>query len=304
VEGWAGAGSELVLEEGTAGVSVSLLAPPSDSTLVRPVMLTGRWIQPGDRNAIVLNDLFSTRFPELKTGDTLRLRVNGKETDFVVVGFFQFAGRVSGFLAYTSYEFLSMLVNQPSRASSFRIIASQPGLASAEQQELAAAIEARLRQSGIDIGDVSSGSSLSQTATDGFNVLVGFLLFLAVLTALVGSIGLAGTMSMNVMERTREIGVMRAVGASNRILMKMVIMEGALIGLLSWFFGTLLAFPISKVMSDSVNLAIFDAPSNFVLTPTGFLLWLGAVIILSVLASVMPARNASHLTIREVLAYE
>jgi putative ABC transport system permease protein len=303
VEGWAAARSELILSDGSAGESVSLLAPPSTSTLVRPVMLAGRWIQPGDQNAIVLNDLFQTRFPKLKVGDTLRLRVNGKERDFVVVGFFQFAGRVSGFLAYTSYEYLSDLIKQPNQASSYRITATTV-MDNDQQVALAKAIEARLRQKAIDISDVSSGFSMSQTASDGFNVLTGFLLFLAGLTALVGSIGLAGTMSMNVMERTREIGVMRAIGASNKVLMKMVIVEGTLIGLLSWLLGCLLAFPISKVMSDSVNQAIFDAPSNFALTPTGFILWLVAVIILSVLASAMPARNASRLTIREVLAYE
>ena len=177
-------------------------------------------------------------------------------------------------------------------------------MTSDQQAALAKAVEARLRQYNVDIADISTGSSIGQTATDGFNVLVGFLLFLAGLTALVGSIGLTGTMSMNVLERTREIGVMRAIGASDNMLMKMVIVEGSLIGLLSWLFSCLLAFPISKLMSDSVNQAIFGAPSNFALTPTGFLLWLGVVILLSVLASLMPARNASRLTIREVLAYE
>jgi putative ABC transport system permease protein len=121
---------------------------------------------------------------------------------------------------------------------------------------------------------------------------------------MVGSIGLAGTMSMNVMERTREIGVMRAIGASNGILMSMVMVEGVLIGLISWLLGSLLAFPISKLMADSISLALFDAPSNLGFTPTGFLIWLVVVVILSILASVMPARSAARLTIREVLAYE
>jgi putative ABC transport system permease protein len=86
--------------------------------------------------------------------------------------------------------------------------------------------------------------------------------------------------------------------------MKMVIVEGMIIGLVSWLLGTLLAFPISKVMADSIAMSLFDSPSNLGFTPTGFILWLGAVIVLSVLASVMPARKAARLTIREVLAYE
>jgi len=304
VEGWATARSELVRADGSAGDSVGLLAPPAGSTLVKPVMIEGRWIEPGDQNAITLNDLFLSNFPQLQVGDTIKLNINGDEKDFVIVGFFRLAGKVSGYLAYTSYDYLSQLINQPNQALSYRIAGDPGGMTPDQQAALAKTVEARLRAKNIDIADLSTGSSTSQTATDGFNILVGFLLFLAGLTALVGSIGLTGTMSMNVMERTREIGVMRAIGASNNILMKMVIVEGTLIGLLSWLFSCILAFPISKLMGDSINLALFDAPSHFALTPTGFLLWLGAVILLSVLASVMPARNASRLTIREVLAYE
>jgi putative ABC transport system permease protein len=106
------------------------------------------------------------------------------------------------------------------------------------------------------------------------------------------------------MERTREIGVMRAIGASDGILMRMVLAEGLVICLLSWVLGSLLAFPISKLMSDTVSLALFDAPSDFGFTLTGFVIWLGVVLALSVLASLMPARSATRLTIREVLAYE
>ncbi len=304
VEGWAAARAEMVLADGTSGESVSMLAPPADSDLVKPIVLQGRWIEPGDQNAIVLNDLFMAQYPQLKIGDTLRLKVNGDDKDFVVVGFFRFAGKVAGLLAYTNYDYLSQLINQPNQASSYRIVADRRGMTNDQQLALAKTIEARLRIYNVDINDVTTGFDMSSTAADGFNVLTAFLLFLATLTALVGSIGLAGTMSMNVMERTREIGVMRAIGASNRVLMNMVMVEGILIGMISWILGCLLAFPMSKILSDTVSQAIFNSPSNFGLTPTGFVIWLVVVIVLSVLASVIPARSASRLTIREVLAYE
>jgi putative ABC transport system permease protein len=304
VEGWAAARSELVLPDGSAGESVKMLAPPAGTDLVTPILMEGRWIEPGDTNAITLNDRFLTTHPDLDVGETLLLRVNGKDTEWKIVGFFQLAGKVSGHLAYGSYDYLSELIGQPNQAAVFRIEAQPAYLEQFGQEHLVREIEAHLRQGGIDIEEINTGSFMSETASEGFAILTAFLLFLAVLTALVGSIGLAGTMSMNVMERTREIGVMRAVGASNSILMKMVIVEGMIIGLVSWLLGTLLAFPISKVMADSIAMSLFDSPSNLGFTPTGFILWLGAVIVLSVLASVMPARKAARLTIREVLAYE
>jgi putative ABC transport system permease protein len=97
---------------------------------------------------------------------------------------------------------------------------------------------------------------------------------------------------------------MRAIGSSNGILMLMVIIEGYLIGLISWALGSLLAFPISNLMSNSISLALFGASTSITYTPTGFIIWFMVVSLLSVGASVLPARKAANLTIREVLAYE
>lgn len=304
VEGWGIASSQLVLEDGSVGETVQLLAPPADSQLVEPILLKGRWLIPGDENAIGLNERFMSRYPDLGIGDTIRLRVNGEDHVWVVVGFFQLAGRSSGFLAYANYDYLAKLIDLPGQAQTFRVVGTQKDMTQDQQEELGKAIEVHLRQRGIDIIDLTAGRSLSSTAAKGFATLTAFLLFLAVLTALVGSIGLAGAMSMNVLERTREIGVMRAIGASDSILRRMVVTEGIIIGMLSWLIGSILAFPISKLLTDQISQSIFGMPSAFSLTTTGFVLWLLVVAVLSVLASLLPARSAARLTIREVLAYE
>jgi putative ABC transport system permease protein len=304
VEGWAYARTELLNDDDSAGESVAILAPPAASPLVDPIVVEGRWVQPGDRNAIALSELFRQRFPELEVGDTIRLNVNNDESEWVVVGFYQLAGTVSGFAAYTSYEYLSDLTNQEGRAGGYRVVSSTPNMSKAEQEALGQAIEAELALHGINVLDVTTGETLGKVASDGFNVLTAFLLLLAILTAMVGSIGLTGTMSLNVMERTREIGVLRAIGASDSMLMRLVLVEGGFIGILSWILASIAAFPISTLMADTLSWSLFGGPSTFGFTFTGFILWLGAVIVLSVFASVMPARSTTHLTIREVLAYE
>lgn len=304
VEGWASARSELVMPDGSVGESIGLLAPPAGSRLVQPILLEGRWLVPGDEAAVVVGERFREIFPDLQPGDTLRLKVNGKEVDVQVVGFFQLAGKSSGFLAYTTFEYLSRLTHEPHKASSYRIMGDRPGLTLEEQKTLSKRVEEYLSDQNIVVTNVEEGHSLTASASDGISILSDFLLILASLIALVGSIGLAGTMSMNVLERTREIGIMRAIGASDRAVINLVMVEGLLIGMLSWVFGTLLAFPISTLLSDSINMALFGAPSTFTFTLTGPLIWLGVVLVLSVSASIIPARNAASLTIREVLSYE
>lgn len=156
----------------------------------------------------------------------------------------------------------------------------------------------------MPVSEVNAGKSLLESSTDGLDLLTNFSLIIAILTALVGSIGLMGTMSMNVLDRTREIGVMRAIGASDRAVMNLVLVEGVLIGLISWVLGTLLSLLIGKMMSDVITNAIFDAPSRFTFSLVGPVVWLGLVLALSILASVIPARSAARITIREALAYE
>ena len=109
---------------------------------------------------------------------------------------------------------------------------------------------------------------------------------------------------MNVMERIREIGILRAIGAVDTAVMGSVLSEGVFIGVLSWLLGIILSFPISRGLLTLVSLALTNSVMPLKYSPTGFWLWLVVILMLSSLASVIPARNASRLTIREVLAYE
>ncbi len=127
---------------------------------------------------------------------------------------------------------------------------------------------------------------------------------MAALLAVVGGMGLTGTMSINVLERRREIGVMRSIGASDGAVLKLVMVEGMLIGLLSWLIAMLLAIPLSGVLSYAVGQALLQTPFEYAFSIAGALLWLLLVVIISLVASYVPARNASRLTVREVLAYE
>lgn len=304
VEAWASAGGEIIMPDGSSSEMTSLLAPPAGSKLVDPLLTEGRWVQPGDYDRIAVNERFHELFPNLKVGDWITLKIDGDKHKMEVVGFFKLAGKSSGFLAYTNYEYLSVLTHQRNRANTFRITSTTPNMTLEQQKALGKVVEARLKARGYDVAEVSAGHALTELSSDGLNILIAFLLIMASLIAMVGSIGLAGTMSMNVMERTREIGISRAIGASDRMVIAQVIVEGALIGLMSWFFGALLAVPISSLMSNAVNLSLFGAAAEFNFPLDGVFLWLLVVAVLAVAASVLPARNAARLTIREVLAYE
>lgn len=304
VEAWTGASADLILADGSTGERIGLLAPPANSPFVKAVVLEGRWMLPEDENAIVVNERFREIFPDLKPGDTIQAKISGKKTDLVVVGFFQLTGKSGGYLAYIPYDFLSQQLHQTNHAAAYRIRAAKANTTQEEQEALGRRLEKLLESRGIEVAEVETGHSLTTTTADGLNILTTLMLILALLTAVVGSIGLAGTMSMNVMERTREIGIIRAIGASDRAVMNSVMIEGVLIGLMSWVLSVLVSFPITSLMSNAIIMALFGAAAKFIFNPLGVILWLVIVLILSALSSVMPAQKAASLTIREVLSYE
>jgi len=304
IEGWTFAQCEVMEAGDKPGESVEMLGVDPESQLISPILIKGRWVITGDENAIVLSERFLSSYPDLNLGDTLKLRVNGKTSEWVVVGFFQLAGKSTGFRAYSNYDYLSHFIGSPGKAISFQISSLTPNMTIEQQRQFGQQIEAHMRPLGYQIASINAGLFALSSSTEGLNVLTTVLVFMAFLTALVGAIGLMGTMSMNVMDRTREIGIMRAIGASDRTVMSLVLVEGLLIGLISWLLGSLLSFPISNWLNEILSHAIFDAPSVLSITPVGFIIWLVLVIVLSVAASVLPAQNAAHLTIREVLSYE
>ena len=137
-----------------------------------------------------------------------------------------------------------------------------------------------------------------------FDVIIVFLLLMAVLLGVVGGLGLMGTMSINVLERTREIGVMRAIGASNGSILRIVLLEGAVIGLISWIIGGLVAYPAGAFLTNTLGQVLLQSKPTYIFSLGGAILWLVIVLLLALLASFLPARRASSLTVREVLSYE
>jgi putative ABC transport system permease protein len=301
IEGWAFANAEVLYPDMTVADNLLIMAPPVESKMVEPMLIAGRWLQPGDEKAITVSENLLNQFPNLQPGQSLRMKVDGKEDDWTVVGIFSFVSQ-QGTIAYGTYDYISRYINLVDRSVSFRFVGNN--LDDAGQQQMAEGLDRYFRDKGFHVTEARTGKSTLSTASESLDILVSFLLVMALLTASVGSMGLAGTMGMNVLERTREIGIMRSIGAVDGEIMRTVIVEGVIIGSISWLLGALLSFPFTYMLSTIVSLAVFNSPIEVHFTWIGFVIWLAVVLVLSALASVLPARSAASLTIREVLAYE
>jgi putative ABC transport system permease protein len=285
-----------------AGTQIAFVAPPSNSTLIDPIITSGRWLTQEDQNAIVIGNHLLQRFPDLKIGDTLTIEANGKKSSWEIVGIYSITGNVSPPLLYVNYEYISRLIHQPGQIFSLRVITSRHDVEF--QKAVNDQLQAMYKARGIQVSSTQLSAEFIEDQKAQTDILVYFMLIMASLIAIVGGLGLMGTMSINVLERTREIGVMRAIGASNRAIQSIVIVEGLVIGLISWAIAILAAIPITSVLTRGVGLAILTVPMPAVYGISGFIAWLIFTLILAITASALPARRASQLTVKDTLAYE
>ena len=303
VEGWGGVAAEIWDEEENVIDNMFVIAPPYDTDLIDPDIIAGRWLEPGEKKAVVPADTIYSYYPEIQPGDKIIEKIPGqREEEWTVVGIFRFVSMVGDTLAYADYDYVADVLDLTNLAYSYRVMTEEHSLE--KQKEVAQLLNTYLTDHGFQVNSINPGLHIQEENARSIDVLVVFLLIMALLTAFVGSIGLTGTMGMNVLERTREIGVMRAIGAIDWEIIKSVVIEGVMIGLITWFLAIGVSFPISDILLNIISESMMGSSMDLAFAPEGVVIWLGVVILLSIAASILPARNAARLTINEVLAYE
>ncbi|MEK6888592.1 MAG: FtsX-like permease family protein [Nanoarchaeota archaeon] len=136
------------------------------------------------------------------------------------------------------------------------------------------------------------------------NIITAFLAGVAGISLLVGAIGIANTMFTSVLERTKEIGTMKAVGARNSDILKIFLIESGLIGLVGGIFGVILGFSVSKLIEYiatqqlGTNLLQATAPAYLIVGCLLFSFLIGSI------SGIWPAYRASKLKTVDALRYE
>jgi putative ABC transport system permease protein len=183
-------------------------------------------------------------------------------------------------------------------------IVSMNATTTSEKKRIGTALENAYDDAGIGVRSVILTEDERKEINSAFSIIIVLLMFMVVLLSFVGGLGLTGTMSLNVIDRSREIGVIRAFGGSNQAVIRIVVIEGVVIGAISWIFSLILAFPLTWVFCDMIGHSFLNMGLAYTYSIWGALLWLGLVILLAFVSSSIPARSAAQMTVREVLSYE
>ncbi len=310
VEGWtrvktgvAGPGQVPVTrtypDQGHGGVAVT--AVPAGSTLLSPPkLLEGRWLNPGETRSIVLNQITrASTVPGVHAGDTVQLSVGGKPTTWRVVGLIEERSGSGG--AYVTAEGFADATGQPPRANQLRIVTDSHD--EQTRAPVADAVNKTLTDAGIEVQSAASVSRSEAISEGHLGPVIAILLAIAVAMGVIGGIGLASTMSANILDRTREFGVMHAIGARPKSVRRIVVAEGVFLALTSCLAAAIPALALTAVMGAGLGNLFMSAPLPFRLSILAAGIWIALVVLGAILATEAAANRASRLTVREALTY-
>jgi putative ABC transport system permease protein len=266
--------------------SFSIVAPPmTGSTLVSYPILEGRWLAPADTDAVVLGHNAAHGF---HVGDRVELSVDGRRSQWTIVGIVEEIGGGSAFVTPAAFQ----------RATSVAGVQLLRIATTGDRPRVTADLEAALRTRGIAVDYAMPAGVMRSIIDDHLALVARAVIAMAALLALVGLVGLGSAMAISVAERTREIGVMKAIGATNMRVMRIVLAEAAFVGVISSVIAVALSIPLTYVVAGRLSLI---ASTPFTLSVGVLLGWPVIVIAGSLLASALPARRAARLPVKTAL---
>jgi putative ABC transport system permease protein len=287
-----------------AGAGTEIVGVPMDNPMYTPLVVEGRWLEPEDQRAVVMGEE-SAADNNVRVGDEITVDLGaGKKTEWQVVGLYKV---VFGFGYRTDalYAPMSSVLEAAKKSSSgSELYVSTPGRAPAEVRDVADRLQQMYQAQGMKVRSSDTILSARESANSQYGVLIAMLLVLAVIVAVVGGIGLAGSLAISVVERTKEIGVLRAIGARSRTISGMFLVEALLQGVLSWAVAVPLAFTLGRPLANALGQVMFSADLAYRFDAQAVGIWLAAIVAISALASVLPARKAARISVRQSLEYE
>lgn len=286
-----------------AGIGTSIEGIPAGSDFYTPLVVAGRWLMPGDARVIVLKRQVAED-NHISVGEivTLDLGDLGKDR-WQVIGLYDpvFAGGFTSDTIYAPLEALQKTTKRYNQGSLMYLRTTSHDAAFTDAVTVAA--KTLLDDRGMKVAQSQTTAAERATNDFQFGMVITMMLALSIIVALVGGIALMGALSIGVIERTKEIGVLRAVGARSSTILGIFIMEGMLQGLLSWVVAVPISLLSTPLLARGLGVAMFGATLDYRYNWTAVGMWLLFILVISALASIVPANRATRISVRDSLAY-
>ena len=294
----------LVLKQ-QGSLGVQLLGLPISGRLYQPFIEAGRWLDSSDagqRHLVLSAD--TAQLNQLKLGDSLELRIAGQIQSWQVIGLYRWLAG-SNYAVEPVYGPLDSLrqILPRGELASFALLDAAIEDKTAEAEYLKQAQQV-FQQQGIklDVYTTLAKFAQRQFARNQFQSVIGTLSGLAAMVVAVAGIGLSGTLAISVLQRRREIGVLRAIGASGGVIFRLFLLEGLFHAVLAWLISLPIAYGLGEVLAIRLGKLMFGIQLDYRFDWLAVLYWLLIALLLAAMAAFWPSRKAANLTVRESLA--
>jgi putative ABC transport system permease protein len=297
-EAWRGLRAAIAQADGTEGDAFPLIALPPASAMIRPVLVSGRWLNASDRNALVISRILLRSMPDLKPGAKVMLALAGQRSRWTIVGVIDMGTQSN---AYAPRAAVDALHGEHNASS---LVVATTSRSAAMQLDAVLRLRAAFADAGMPVASSQMRTENRRVIEDHLLMVVDFLGVMAWVIIIVGGMGLASTMSLGVLERTREIGVLRAIGARHSAIIAIIQTEGLVIAILSWLLSLPLSIPMSVVLANAFGRVMFTVPVHYLPDAGAALRWLALIVGVSLIACAWPARRATRVSTAAALSYE
>jgi putative ABC transport system permease protein len=302
IETWNGGRGRLQSSVVSTNNGIGIIALPYDTDLVKMDVIKGRWLQHSNDLEIVMNQVAAEGFGEpVEVGKQYPINLNGKQVQVRLVGIVKEFDVAKIYIDKEQYD---KTANPEHLINSLMFVAQDRGYK--QTVALKQDIEKALRQTDLNVFYVMSQAERAKIVYDHLNIILTLFTVLSSLVLVISTLGMAASTGTNIMERTREIGVMRAIGATPKIIYGLFVAEGAVVSIVGIALGLLLSLPLSFYASKFFgNLILGHGISlPFAFSQIGFVITLAIILVFGWLASRIPARKAISISNREALSYE
>ncbi len=294
---------------------MQLMAFDPDTQIYHYHLTSGRWLASGDTDTALLSDEALAR-TGLHIGDTLTISDQGNQATLRIVGtvkqsiydfgsigalvtsvaaYNQFTGLPAGSSGDASLTFLVQARDRSPRAID-QLTTDLDGLLNQGQTQACTQVCGR---EGFGVTPLIAETKQHQQS---WFVLYALLYAVALIVGAAGILGLANALTASVLERRREIGMLRAMGASGWRIGQVFWSEGLALGGIAWLAGGIIGLPLAYLFVRAFSQLVM--PVDFVIDPAAFVVMLVAVVVIASVATIAPASRASRIRVADMLRYE
>jgi len=299
IELWERGYASFIFSDSIKGKSFSIIYFQDNTTLLDLPVIEGKMPTIWDNN-ILVNTAFLAAYPDYCVGDSIPLIIGNEYKQLYISGIVKILSSPTAYMSKSGLESFH-LKNVGKTVLKIKLVDNIP-LTSMNKK--ITHYENRLVENHINATYSSNMVEKIQVLKDHILVILYFLIAMSVLVLLVGGLGVISAMNISIIERKREIGIMRSIGGKPFQIQKIIIVEMLMFGILSWGLFWLISIPISKIISDFFGQLIIETKLDYASEPIAIPITFIIMLLVVFFALIFPLQKAKKITIKEAIMYE